>query len=200
MYKLAITLFTVVAFLSCKEPDHKQHNRLIENCIQQVRYMIVRKDSVCFENYQVEHRMEADSTTILHYVNGRDSFCISVNKEKGAFRLKYGTDEWKTLVMSDERWYTFNEANINLLRLQADKDVADGSVSFFYCDAYGVVLYRSDTWRNGTRMVADQDGAHFLELTALLYRLETDVDFITNPVTIPITKFATPIISSLRKE
>lgn len=164
MKKLVIVIFVVTA-IAC----HADHS---------VAFLHIDKDRAVTVDYRVEKEVTADHGLVFSYTNPADSIRLFIDTSRALYSGRWGIGGQGNLGLEKIGFYTVNGIDYKVLKLSGDKDVTDGSFSIFLSPDLGLLITRSDTWRNAMVRMPGKDTV----LAALLYLVQTDTAFYGNAV------------------
>jgi hypothetical protein len=151
-------------------------------------FSVIDKDSARIVDYQYKKERMKDMVLTFHYSDKADSFTLFLDTSKGVYTGKFGDGRETNLELEKMSYYTVNRTDYKILKLIGDKDVTDGAFSLFLSPDFGLLINKSNTWRAAKVRCAGKDNI----LMALLYRVQTDSGFFTNPVPALDKKIKTP--------
>jgi hypothetical protein len=194
MFRLIISIIFIF-FYSCQ--GNKSGDKIQEVIIQQndsiKLFTANEKDSAYFIRYQFNKQVY-QSGAIAYTYNSDDArkfifICDTASKKYGLIANEKDTT---LLSCEGERIYTVNGADYKILKLILDKGVTDGEVSYFFSIDFGILISRSNTWRIGKILNPEKSNNEYLQMTALLYKVLTEDDFLKTPIPSSKIKFTPP--------
>jgi hypothetical protein len=148
----------------------------------QLSFSVIDKDSAHVVNYRFERKAGEGKGFSFNYANEADSFTLFLDTSKGIYGGKFGKGGTVSLDLEGMKYYTINRGDFKVLKLTGDKNVTDGAFSIFLSPDFGLLVSKSNTWRTAKVMCPDKSNNNYVQLSALLYRVQTDY-FFKNPVT-----------------
>lgn len=194
MFRLIIP-FCFIFFYSCQE--NKSDDKLQKVTTHQndsvKLFLAIEKDSAYFISYRFNKQVN-QSGTVAYTYNSNDArkFIIVCDTASKKFKLIGNEKDTTLLSFEGDRFYTVNGADYKVLKLILDKGVTDGEVSYFFSIDFGLLLSKSNTWRIGKILNPEKSNSKYLQLTALLYKVLTEEDFLKNPIPESKIKFTPP--------
>ena len=188
-YLLYVLLF--VMFVGCANDNYKNKAAQPGDKVDTVvSFSIIRKDSTRISNYYFNRKIMLDGMVAFNYLSKADTFAIFFDASGKRFEAKFGSDTGQ-FELDKTKYYTINGKDFKVLKLVGDKNVTDGAFSLFVNAELGLLLNKSNTWRAAKVMVPEKNSPYYAEVTALLYRMQTDEEFFGNSIP-DIKKFTTP--------
>jgi hypothetical protein len=157
-------------------------------------FSVIEKDSAYFVNYQYAKGTDPKGELAFAYKsNTTGSFVILCDTMNRTFSVVDGKDTVLLHLLGD-RIYTVNGKDYKVLKLLSNVGVTDGEVSYYVSTEFGLLFKKSNTWGIGRIWNPERSDHEFLESTALLYKVFTDEDFLSNRSNPPRSeiKFTTP--------
>ncbi len=194
MFRLIVS-FCCILFYSCQDKKNNDEPQVLmtQKNDSLISYSAIEKDSAYFVNY--EFNKQINSVGIATYVynsNDERGFIIVCDTANNNFKLVINKKDTAILSFESDRFYTVNGKDYKVLKLVSDKGVTDGEVSYFLNIDFGLLLSKSNTWRIGKILNPEKGNSEYLQLTALLYKVLTEEEFLKNPIPKTIMKFTPP--------
>jgi hypothetical protein len=183
-----IAVVLMVQLVSCDTGTVKKDDMPAASTDTSLFFSVIDKDSARIADYQYKKEPVKDMGLAFHYSNKADSFTLFIDTSKGVYTGKFGSGGMTSLELEKTNYYTVNGTDYKILKLAGDKDVTDGAFSLFLSPDFGLLISKSNTWRAAKVRCPDKDTT----LMALLYRVQTDSEFFTNPVPALDNKIKTP--------
>lgn len=168
----------MVQLISCDTSTVNKEGMPAASTDTSLSFSVIYKDSARVVDYQYKKEPVKDKGLVFRYSNSADSFTLFLDTLRGAYTGKFGNGKIANLDLENTSYYTINGADYKILKLIGDKDVTDGAFSLFLSPEFGLLISKSNTWRAAKVRCPDKDNT----LMALLYRVQTDSGFFTNPV------------------
>jgi hypothetical protein len=177
MPHIAIRLLIFVVLVSCKNTIEKNTIQSSAKKDSIISFCIIRKDSINQSSYRFEKTPLPSNVLSYKYINEKDKFSIFWDTTRNIYRGKFDENDTVIFDVREVKYYTINGNDVKVQKLVGNKNVTDGSFSVFFSPAFGVLLTNSDTWRAARFMCVDQSDKKYIEITGLLYRIQSDEDF-----------------------
>ncbi|HMO63576.1 MAG TPA: hypothetical protein PKA46_15960 [Ferruginibacter sp.] len=194
MFRLIILVCCIFLY-SCKgDNSNTKAEQIASHANDSLKlFSAIEKDSTYFISYQFSKQIAKGG--VINYIyksNEVGGFIIACDTANRYFKLTGDRSDTTLLDNDGDRFYTINGKEYKVLKLIADKGVTDGEVSYFVSIDFGLLLSKSNTWRIGKFLNPEKVNNGSLELTALLYRVLTEDDFLKNPQPESKIKFTPP--------
>lgn len=194
MFRLIILLFCMFLY-SCKgDKSNTKSQSIILHATDSLKlFSAIENDSTYFIKYQFNTQTAKGGVIYFMYnSNEAVSFVLACDTATKNFKLIVNSKDTTLLYNEGERFYTINGTDFKVLKLVLDKGVTDGEVSYFVSIDFGLLISKSNTWRIGKILNPEKENNEQLQLTALLYRVLTEDDFLKAPVPESKIKFTPP--------
>ncbi|RXK80483.1 hypothetical protein [Filimonas effusa] len=156
-------------------------------------FSTIDKDSAYFSSYQFSKKVSETGVVNYAYSSSEaESFIISCDTTSKYFTLLSDGSDTIRLYNGGERDYAINGRVYGVLKLVADKGVTDGEISYFVSIDFGLLLMKSNTWCMGKVLNPEKENTRRLQMTALLYRVMTDEEFLNDAKPESKIKFTSP--------
>jgi hypothetical protein len=188
MRNILIAVVLTVQFTSCETATVNKDNVLAASTDTSLSFSVIDKDSARITDYRYKKEPVKDMGLAFHYSNKADSFTLFLDTSRGVYTGKFGNGGMTILELEKMSNYTVNGTDYRILKLIGDKDVTDGAFSLFLSPDFGLLISKSNTWRSAKVRCPDKDNT----LMALLYRVQTDSGYFTNPLPALDKKLKTP--------
>lgn len=156
-----------------------------------VSFSIIKKDSAILRSYSFERKI-MQSDLVFNYRSNEDTFSLFVITSKDSYMAEFGRNDTVKLELEKTKHYTVNRKDFKVLKLVADRTVADGAFSLFVSPEYGLLLNKSNTWRSAKILSPDKSDTNYAQIMALLYRTQTDESFVADSIPDVNKKFTVP--------
>lgn len=180
MRNIVVILFGILFLVASCNEDNQQGVSVRPVGLTK-SFSIIIKDSSSLMNYQFKKDYLHSGGIVFSYRSDGDSFDLLCDTSRKLYRAVFDKDT-VNLDLEAEKTYIVNGYPFHLIKAVRDKGVTDGEVSYFLESNYGLLISRSNTWRNARIINPEGAGKNYVELTALLYRILTDEDVFKNPV------------------
>lgn len=198
MYKIPIFSLCFICCFSCKEKgNHKenQHGSLVQKNGVVKLFSIIEKDSAYLASYQFNKSDKPNGIIVFsYYGNDRNNFAVWCDTLTKNYKGVFTKADTVALDLESEKIYSVNGKDFKLLKLIRNKGVTDGEITYFFTTDIGLLISKSNTWREGQVLNPNKDDSDYVRLTALLYRVLTDEDIFKNQMTESKIKFTQPKI------
>lgn len=177
-YLILIALLTTIC--ACRESDKRNENgkQMNKPSGNEVSFCSVYRDSVFIKKYQLMIEKISKENTSYSYKNSKDSFVLIYNSLANSCKalMSNVTD---TVVFESElkKYYVINGEIFNVFKFVRDKNSVDGAVTYFFSPKIGLLLIRSNTWRNGEILAPEKDQKNYLQIEALIFNVLTDCNY-----------------------
>jgi hypothetical protein len=188
MRNILIAVILMVQLNSCDTATVNKGNIPAASTDTSLSFSAIDKDSARVVDYRYKKESMKDKGLAFHYSNNADSFTLYLDTSRGVYTGKFGNGGITNLDLEKTSYYAVNGTDYRILKLIGDKEVADGAFSLFLSPDFGLLISKSNTWRAAKVRCPDKDNT----LMALLYRVQTDSEFFSNPVPAPDKKIKTP--------
>jgi hypothetical protein len=183
MRNILIVLLSVVQFVSCDSGTvNKNAESVQKNDTSLLSFSIINKDSAHEVNYRFKKLPGDGQGFSFNYANESDSFALLLDTSKGTYSGKFERGEVVNLDLEGVKSYTINGSSFKILKFVGDKNVTDGAFSLFVSPDFGLLISKSNTWRTAKVICPAKSNSNYIQLSVLLYRVQTDEEFFPNPV------------------
>jgi hypothetical protein len=183
MRNILIVLLSVVQFVSCNTGTENRNTGSVQkNDTLLLSFSVINKDSAHVVNYRFEKLPGDGQGFSFNYANESDSFTLLLDTSKGNYSGKFGGGGVVNLDLEGAKFYTINGSSFKVLKLVGDKNMTDGAFSIFLSPDFGLLVSKSNTWRTAKVICPNKSGSNYVQLSVLLYRVQTDEEFFPNPV------------------
>lgn len=183
MRNILIVLLSVVQFVSCDSGTVNKNTESVQkNDTSLLSFFIINKDSAHVVNYRFKKLPGDGQGFSFNYTNESDSFALLLDTSKGTYSGKFERGEVVNLNLEGVKSYTINGSSFKVLKFVGDKNVTDGAFSLFLSPDFGLLVSKSNTWRTAKIICPDKSSSNYIQLSILLYRVQTDEEFFPNPV------------------
>jgi hypothetical protein len=183
MRNILIGFLSSAMLISCSTDTENKSKVSAERADTLLSFSIITKDSAHLVNYRFERKSIQDKGFSFKYLNASDSFTLFLDTSKGGvYSGKFGRGGAVNLDLEKIKYYAINGDSFNVLKLVGDKNVTDGAFSIFVSPVFGLLVSKSNNWRVAKIICPDNSNTNYVQLSTLLFRMQTDDDFFTNPV------------------
>ncbi|KIC89106.1 hypothetical protein [Flavihumibacter sp. ZG627] len=193
MHNILLTLLLYTLLISCRENGNGSKNSVAVESKNDtlVSFSIIKKDSVHIVNYHLERKIMNGKLFAFHYTSKEDEFILVCDTSRNSYSGIYEKNDTAIFDLEQTKYYTINGNDFKVLKLIGDKNVTDAAFSVFLSIDFGLLLSKSNTWSSAKVLCVDKGNSRSDQLSALLYRMQTDEDFFPNPIP-NINKFTPP--------
>lgn len=181
-----------IILISCNPNTENKKIKSVAGTDTLASFVVIDRDSVHEISYQFKKISGQHKGLSFNYKSESDSFILFLDTSKNYYRAKFGSGVIADLDLEKTNYYTINGNNFKVLKLIGNKDVADGEFSIFLSPDFGMLVNKSNTWRTAKVICPDKSDNEYIQLSALLYKIEIDRNFFENPVPILNKKIIPP--------
>lgn len=163
-----------------------------------VKYRIINHGLISYKEFTFSQSKNKDKYKLIYgdslyqstyYLSITDSFDNKVT---------YNTKDTQHLFMESKRVYALGKNDFVVYKLIRNKDITDGEISLFWSPLYGILLERSNTWRNMRKLIFIINKSQTDTADILCDLIYNDIDFYKNKEPASHIQFATPSVDADR--
>jgi len=189
-YRVIKTLAFILLIEGCKIGYVKKENDFCQ-------YRVIKNNMILYKSLILIQTKNNDTFKLKYSDSSYQAIYYLSSHRKFNDFVVYNRKDTQQLSFVGKRIYRLGKDNFDIYKYIENKGVTDGEFCLFWSPNYGILVERSNTWRNIRKLISSGREKQDDTIAILCDIIFGDIDFYANEIPNSTIKFITP---SVKKE